>query len=379
MHSAKMKKRAANWLWTALLLIAVAPTRAADAPAAMPVELKPGPDTVLLQGRWDSTDPDGPRCAFPASGFVTRFSGTRLGARLKEAWAGKSQDQLQVFVDGKPGEVVKLQAGESVVTLADNLPPGEHTVRVVKRTEASVGTLQLQALLLPADTKALPPPKRPARSIEVIGDSISCGYGNEGKSQNEHFSPDTENACLTYGFLTAEYFAADYTCVAWSGKKMWPNNTVGEFYDRALPADPKSAWKFDAPAPDVVLINLATNDFGGKENPDEAGWTTAYKAFITRLRKHYPKADIYLATGSMMSDDWPAKRKTLTTLKGYLDKVVADLKESGDERLHRIDFDPQNAGKNGLGADWHPNVKTHRLMADKFIAALKTDLGWKAD
>ncbi len=32
--------------------------------------------------------------------------------------------------------------------------------------------------------------------------------------------------------------------------------------------------------------------------------------------------------------------------------------------------------KNGIGADWHPSVKTHRLMADRLAASVKKELGW---
>jgi hypothetical protein len=38
----------------------------------------------------------------------------------------------------------------------------------------------------------------------VIGDSITCGYGNEASDQYVSFSTDTENACLAYEFLTAQ-------------------------------------------------------------------------------------------------------------------------------------------------------------------------------
>jgi hypothetical protein len=40
-------------------------------------------------------------------------------------------------------------------------------------------------------------------------------------------------------------------------------------------------------------------------------------------------------------------------------------------------FETQD-GKNGLGTDWHPSVKTHQIMADKLAAALQADLGWKS-
>ena len=56
---------------------------------------------------------------------------------------------------------------------------------------------------------------------------------------------------------------------------------------------------------DYVTLHL-------KSNPDEKGWTDAYKAFIQRLRKHYPKAAIYCASGSMMSDSWPKGQHALS-------------------------------------------------------------------
>ena len=33
-------------------------------------------------------------------------------------------------------------------------------------------------------------------------------------------------------------------------------------------------------------------------------------------------------------------------------------------------------GASGFGAQWHPSLKTHRLMAERFVQALHADLGW---
>ena len=217
-------------------------------------------------------------------------------------------------------------------------------------------------------------PVKPVRRIEVIGDSISCGYGNEGKSKEEHFSAATENAYLTYGAIAARALNADYVCVAWSGKKMWPDNTIAALYDQTLPGDKTSTWNFSKSIADAVLINLGTNDFGDV-NPDEAAWTTAYKAFITRIRKHYPRAMIYFASGPMMNDSWPPKQKALTTLSRYLTSMIEELKKAGDKRLRFIAFQGQNE-TNGIGSDWHPSVRTHQLMAEKWVKELKNDLGW---
>ena len=145
-------------------------------------------------------------------------------------------------------------------------------------------------------------------------------------------------------------------------------------YDLILPRQPDSVWKFDAPAPEVVLINLCTNDFG-KTNPEEEGWTKAYHDFIGQLRKNYPEATIYLAIGSMMSD-WPAERHPLTTARGYIQRVVKECNSAGDSKVHFLEFATQDRVLNGLGADWHPSIKTDQIMAGTFIAAVRKDLGW---
>ena len=50
--------------------------------------------------------------------------------------------------------------------------------------------------------------------------------------------------------------------------------------------------------------------------------------------------------------------------------------DAGDRKVRYIEFDPQDEA-NGVGADWHPNVNTNQIMAEKFLAALKSDLQWQ--
>jgi hypothetical protein len=158
---------------------------------------------------------------------------------------------------------------------------------------------------------------------------------------------------------------ADVTIIAWSGRKMWPNNTTPEIYDLVLPTRPAHAYDFKGPAPDAIVINLATNDFG-RGAPDQAQWTAAYETFIKRLWGHYPNAQIYAATGSMMGGD------SLATLKTYMQKISTDI---ADPRLHLIDF-PTQQQENGFGSDWHPSVKTDEIMGEQLAEALKKDLHW---
>ncbi len=351
-------------LGLSFMLCAAAGARAAAVAATDP--------NVRYVGRFDTRDRAGPRCAWPASSVIVRFHGTNLAVKVNES----GDDRYDVVVDGKVDAVLALKKGEGTYPLAAGLPEADHRVEMVKRTESFVGVTQFLGFELNEGGKMLPPVKR-AHRLEVIGDSISCGYGNEGKNQNEHFAAATENADEAYGALAARALGAEYVCVAWSGRKMWPDNTIPEIYDLALPADPKSKWDFSSWTPDAVVINLATNDFRSG-NPDEEKWTKAYETFVDRVRKNYPKAEIYCASGSMLNDAWPAEQKTRTTLRKYLTKIVEDEAAGGDKKLHVLEFEPQDM-KNGMGSDWHPSVKTHQIMADKLAKTLEGDLGWKAE
>jgi len=359
-----------------LASIGSAAQAAAEAPAyavdeALPVEISAGDANVRHIGRFDSSNPKEVKFVWPASAITFHFSGTALNVKFSDG--GKNREEI--VIDGKVSPVLALTSGSHLYRVANALPAGEHTVTLVKRTEANVGVVSFEGAQVNEGGKLLP--AKPAdHRIEVIGDSISCGYGNEGANQNEHFSPATENAYETYGAMAARAFDADFVDIAWSGRKMWPNFTIPEIYDRTLPDKHDSKWDFDAYKPEVILINLATNDFG-QGNPDEAGWVKAYHEFVAHLREKNPDATIYLALGSMMSDGWPQGQKALSTARKYLKRVVDERTEKGDTHIHFLEFAPQDGTKNGLGSDWHPNVKTHKLMASVFIDAIEHDLKWK--
>jgi lysophospholipase L1-like esterase len=330
----------------------------------LPVQIAPDNSDVRYGGRFDTHDPAGPQCAWPASSVALRFRGTALNASIGDTDA----DRWQVEVDGTPTVTLQMHSGRHLYSVVSHLPLGIHTVRLVKATEAFVGTAQFLGYQLNQGAKLFAVPARPHR-LEVIGDSISCGYGDEAANQAEHFSPQTENAYFAYGAVAARALNASYTCIAWSGKKMWPDDTMPELYDRTLPVDSNSQWNFTRWTPDVIIINLATNDFAGKTVPDETGWTNAYTAFIARLRTQFPQSQIYCATGPMMYGP------NLATLQDYLTKMIADIHAAGDTKVHLLEFATQDP-KNGFGADWHPNLKTHEIMAAKLISTLQTDLGW---
>jgi hypothetical protein len=97
----------------------------------------------------------------------------------------------------------------------------------------------------------LTPSKRPARRIEFIGNSITCGYGVLSDSSNCHFSPQTEDAGMSYAAILSRRLHADYHLVAYSGKGMVRNygdknktsvNPMLSLYDRTCWYDSTLKW-----------------------------------------------------------------------------------------------------------------------------------------
>lgn len=109
-----------------------------------------------------------------------------------------------------------VEGASSCVPLAEGLAPGPHTVTVQKRTEAEQGRTTLYGI--EADGALLDLPPAPSRLIEFIGDSHTCGYGTEGKTASEPFTPETENCDLAWGCIVARCFDADYVLTAHSGQ-----------------------------------------------------------------------------------------------------------------------------------------------------------------
>lgn len=282
--------------------------------------------------------------------------------------AETKDDYWQVDVDGRPLSVLHLDPTVENYTI--DLPSANvGAVTLVKRTEAFTGKTIFRGFTEAGVAKSL---IAPSRKILIIGDSISAGFGVDGKKAEDPFLNETSNAYMTYGWITARAVKADVTIAAWSGKKMWPDNSIPEIFDYALPSSKLAESKdHDSADTQAVLINLATNDFG-RGIPEEKGWTTFYVSFVKKLRTRFPDAVIYLATGSMMTDTWPQEGKHLTTVKRYLDSIMTMLK---DPKTRRIDFDPQKQ-EDGIGAQWHPNATTNNKMSQVFQAALRRDLGW---
>jgi lysophospholipase L1-like esterase len=322
---------------------------------------------VRVVGRTDG-DPKAPRFEWSSVSIQARFKGTSVQADLD----GGNQNYFEVVVDGKTMPRIATTTGRRKVPVVSGLTDAEHELVLWRRTEAnSNATSQFFGLDLGGGT--LLPITPPAHKLEVIGDSITCGYGNEGAGPSCGFTYDTENSYLSYGSVAARELDADLYTECWSGKGMYRNyggdmnEPMPTLYKRTRPTDAASTWNFTW-TPDAVVINLGTNDFSTGD-PGQP-FLNAYEGFVSDLRTHYPRAYIFLIDGPMMSGD------ALKTARGYLDQVVQARKGAGDTRIQQVAIDPQDQAANGIGCDYHPSAATDDLVGKKLAAAIKTTMGW---
>ncbi len=321
---------------------------------------------VRFVGRVAYTPGGHAQYAWSGAGFVVRFRGRGLVLQMDDPG-----NHHTVVLDGEQRPKLVTQRGQQRYIVADELNSGEHQLEVYRRTEALFGMttlLGVEAL----NGELLAPKDVPRRHIEVIGDSISCGYGIEGLDARCRFSAETENHYLTYGARLARRFGATLSTVAWSGRGVVKNynGESGELmpalYKRTLPEQAETRQSHITPA-DLVIVNLGTNDFSTEPDPTEEAFTGAYCDLLAEVRRRSPNAYILTTIGPMLGapDLNRAERDIL--------EAVKRRKRSGDTR---IGYHKLRAGNDQPGCDGHPSVRTQAIMEQELSEPVARALRW---
>jgi lysophospholipase L1-like esterase len=316
-----------------------------------------------------ATDPARPRFSWSGSGFVARFSGVALSAQL-------NNDAAYIFkavVDGQPQPAFNAASGMASYPLATGLPAGTHTVELYRQTEGPLGASQLVGLTVGGGALIDPPPG-PARLIEVVGDSISCGYGILGTVADADCYP-TESHWDAYPSVMARALGAEVSTVAASGRGVIRNYAVGDtadtlpiIYGRIIANRAAPAWDFRV-RPQAVVINLGTNDISNNKGDPGVAFQNTYQTLVETIRARYPRAYILCTIGPLTS------AAEAGIIAGYVRNVVATRNAAGDAQIELFDqILPQTQDK--WACAYHPNVAENAIMAGQLADRLRAKLGW---
>ncbi|SFX89690.1 SGNH/GDSL hydrolase family protein [Cytophaga hutchinsonii] len=346
---------------------------------------------IHYSGRIDFSNPKAPAFWFPGISIKASFQGPSIDVVIKDDASGTDQgtNYYNIFIDQQLHTVLKVNAEDTLYKIARNLTDANHTIEVFKRTEAQVGSSSFKGFCLQAN-KNLTASAKPAHKIEFIGDSYTCGYGNElSIPAPPNGNPDTgfhsvnENNYTAWGAIVARELDAEYHCTAYSGRGIYRNNNgaatgvLPSIYNRINPDDASSQWNTATYIPDVIVIHLGTNDFAPEQlsTPDmvdSAAFVSGYINFITTLRSYYPAAKIICVRPNSLTDYYPVGLKALTRMTRYT-KAVTDHFVPTDANVFYFALAPQNAP---YGEDWHPSAATHQSMAAQIKTFIKTRAGW---
>lgn len=330
--------------------------------------LKPGPGRIPLHvGGRVAVDPDGSmRFGWPGVYFEGRFRGTGLNVVLENG-----SDRLRLLIDGVEKQRFE-QAGGSVDARITGLPEGEHSFRLEKLAETQFDYGRLIGFYPLGGGKPLPAPRGNARQIEFIGDSWSVGWGNTAPGrtctpEDVHNTTDTQQA---FGPEVARRFKAEYRVNAYSGFGVVrnyggsrPGENLPSLYPRLLPSarTPVETGTGDW-RPQIIVINLGTNDFStpvhaGEAWPDDKALRAAYRAqyvdFARGLIAGKPGVRLIL----MGSD----------AFIGDVDQVAAALSKAAPGRVSTVHM----SGLDLNGCDFHPSRKDDQHLADLVQAEIE--------
>ena len=339
---------------------------------------------------------------------VTLFwtaSGVEVNVRAAELWVEISADWSVcepwysfvvngVFISRRMAE----KGVQRVCVFRGMNPDTVKNVRIVKDTQAMSGDPECLLQIRAFETDGSFEPVEPrALKMEFIGDSITSGEGAIGAAEEQDWVPMLFSAENNYAVMTGRAMDADIRVISQSGWGVgcaWnndPHGAIPPIYEKvcgvlsgvrntelgAQQQNDFAAWQ-----PDVVFINLGTNDGGAFHQPmwrnaetgetfcnrrtedgslheeDVARFKENVKAFLKKLRFYNPEARLVWIYGMLGHIMEPA-------LQAAIHEYIVD---SGDRKAEYLSLKDDIENR---GARNHPGVEAHRTAANELISFLK--------
>ena len=361
-------------------------------------------DKLQTLGRTLPEEGGGLFCNWTCSGIRFRFRGSSLAVKIR-AFSSAEQELnhmtavfesretwpwIAVFVDDEeePVRYIETNREEEVYPLLAFGEEEAHTVTIRKITENAKGKVCLKEFYAEGEILEAGEPENAGQAaekrlrLEFIGDSITCGFGNMVNDANRMFYSADENGWMSHAAVAARKRGADFSVISCSGlavtegigKFAYAIPPMGYYYpyrDRMAQelegkAEHPVLWDFQNHVPDVIVLNLGTNDatvidLNGDTQEGIKKFERDYYEFLRMLRNYNGFAPwIICALGSL---DY--------FLYDSIQKVAGKFKaEQGDEKISCFKYGRVRV-TDGLGACRHPYVTTQVRMGEELAEYIK--------
>lgn len=332
---------------------------------------------------------------FSGSGISFNTDSTKIILKLSGTKVDdvNSRPYISILID----DIRKDYAIDSINKIIElDLDKKTHNITILKRSESSVSFVKIVDImdcnfLLIKDKKRL--------KIEFYGDSLTCGFGTLSTNPNEKFQTVTESFLDSYAYLTAQSLNASYSAICVSGfpiyKSRWNEgfkiDSVADMfsiadYDEKMDFETINYWNNLNYIPDIVIINLGTNDCSYFDN--ESQWVknlieeykslenvyksdkflgelnnlkNKVKSFLDLIFKTYPNVKVIWALG-------------LIEVSDYVFKAIDEtLNEYNNVNLYNYHFDVMSKC-NERGAVYHPSRRMHEIACKELVSYIKENI-----
>ncbi len=344
-------------------------------------------------------------CFEPLTLFWTG-SAIELNAKGSELWIEVESDYdifeqwISITINSVPVSRQMLNRGRHWICVFRGMDEkAMKNVRIIKEVQPMSEDINcyMQIHRAKFDGEFLPI-KDKSYKIEFIGDSITSGEGAIGAKEEEDWIPMFFSALNNYTAMTAEALNAEYRVISQSGWGVltsWNNNpheNIPEYYEKvcgvlkgeknkklgALKENDFSLWK-----PDIIVVNLGTNDAGAFDYPewkdeitgeiykqrlnddgsfneeDIEAFERVVENFIVKLRKYNKKAHIIWVYGMLGLKLMP-----------YIYHAVDSYVKSTNDRMISV-FQLPNTTSETVGARSHPGLLAHEKASMELTEYIK--------
>jgi lysophospholipase L1-like esterase len=344
-------------------------------------------------------------CLTPLTLFWTG-SAVEFNARGSELWIEVEAEYdtyepwINIVINSFPVSRQMITAGRHWICLFRGMnETAVKNVRIIREVQAMSGDqgciLQFHAVKF--DGEFEPVDEKPYK-LEFIGDSITSGEGAVGAKSEVDWLPMFFSSVDNYTAMTADRLNADYRVISQSGWGVltsWDNNphaNIPEYYEQvcglltgeknkalgALKENDFTSWQ-----PDVVIVNLGTNDTAAFRSPewkdeitgqthkqrmkedgtfyeeDLAEFERAIENFLVKLRRYNKKAQIVWAYGMLGMVMMPAIYRAVNSYS----------KSTGDNKVSV--FQLPTTTEETMGARNHPGKPAHEKAAKELAMYIK--------